>query len=211
MVNRHGKRFCNEAANYSALAGAFHRFDPQSYDYENQPAWLVFDAQYRARYPLDTVMPGADLPADWVITADNLQELAGAIGVPAGALEATVARFNDNAARGDDPDFGRGTSAYDHFYGDRSRTGAATTLGSLEQAPFHAVRVHMGMLGTNGGPQTDGRARVLDVDGETIPGLYGAGNVIASPTGGIYAGAGGTLGPAIAFGYIAGREAAGIR
>ncbi|MGN6495954.1 MAG: FAD-dependent oxidoreductase [Tsuneonella sp.] len=209
MVNRQGKRFCNEAANYSALAGAFHRFDPQSYDYENIPAWLVFDGQYRARYPLDTIMPGAELPPEWVVTAETLPDLAAAIDVPPDALEDTVVRFNDDAARGEDREFGRGTSAYDHFYGDRSRSGTATTLGTLERPPFHAVRVHMGMLGTNGGPQTDGLARVLDLDGKPMPGLYGAGNVIASPTGGIYAGAGGTLGPAIAFGYIAGKAAAG--
>ncbi|MEE4338190.1 FAD-binding protein, partial [Erythrobacter sp.] len=77
-----------------------------------------------------------------------------------------------------------------------------------EQAPFHAVPVHMGMLGTNGGPRTDGQARILGHDGEPIAGLYGAGNAIACPTGGIYAGAGGTLGPALTFGYIAGRSAA---
>ena len=211
MVNKQGVRFCNEAANYSALAGAFHVFDPQTYDYPNQTAWLVFDAQYRARYPIDTVMPGAPLP-DWVVEADSLAELAAKIGLPAEALEATVDRFNANARKGEDPDFHRGTSAYDHFYGDRSRAeefgGAAMTLGPVEKAPFHAVRVHMGMLGTNGGPRTDGEARILGHGGEPIPGLFGAGNAIASPTGGVYAGAGGTLGPALTFGYIAGRSAA---
>ncbi len=207
MVNRKGERFCNEAANYSALAGAFHRFDPQSYDYENMPAWLVFDAQYRARYPIDTVMPDDALP-DWVVTAETLAALGDAIGVPGDALEATAARFSRNTERGEDPDFDRGTSAYDHFYGDRSREGAAMTLGTVAQPPFFAVAVHMGLLGTNGGPQTDGEARVLAHDDWPIPGLYGAGNVIASPTGGVYAGAGGTLGPAITYGYIAGRSAA---
>ncbi|WP_095012653.1 FAD-dependent oxidoreductase [Tsuneonella mangrovi] len=206
MVNRKGKRFCNEAANYSALAGAFHEFDPQSYDYENLPAWLVFDAQYRARYPIDTVMPGDPLP-EWVTEAASLAELAAKIGVPVVALSATVARFNEYAAKGEDPDFARGTSAYDHFYGDRSREGTATTLGVVDQAPFYAVEVHMGLLGTNGGPRTDGEARILDHAGQPIPGLFGGGNAIASPTGGIYAGAGGTLGPAITFGYIAGRSA----
>ncbi len=208
MVNGAGKRFCNEAANYSALAGAFHAFDPQTYDYPNLPAWLIFDAQYVERYPIGTRLPPQPVP-DWVTRADTLEGLAEAIGVSAQALSGTVTRFNGHAASGEDPDFGRGTSAYDHFYGDRSREGTAVTLGAIETGPFYAVEIKMGLLGTNGGARTDGAARVLDHDGEAIPGLYGAGNAIACPTGGIYAGAGGTLGPALTFGYIAGRTAAG--
>jgi succinate dehydrogenase/fumarate reductase flavoprotein subunit len=207
MVNRAGKRFCNEAANYSALAGAFHAFDPQSYDYPNQPAWLIFDAAYRERYPVGPVMPSHPLPG-WVATAETLQELAGLLGVDGVELAQTVARFNRHAVSGVDPDFRRGESAYDHFYGDRSRSGAAVTLGVVCRPPFHAVEIRMGMLGTNGGAKTDAAARILGHDGKPIPGLYGAGNAIACPTGGIYAGAGGTLGPALTFGYIAGRAAA---
>ena len=207
MVNRAGQRFCNEAANYSALAGAFHAFDPQTYSYRNQPAWLIFDAQFRARYAVGTVMPGAPLP-DWIASAATLGDLAAKIDVDGAALGETVERFNRHARDGHDPDFARGTSAYDHFYGDRSRTGTAVTLGAVEQAPFFAVEIKMGMLGTNGGPQTDATAQMLDHAGAAIPGLFGAGNAIACPTGGVYAGAGGTLGPAITFGYIAGRSAA---
>lgn len=208
MVNRAARRFCNEAANYSALGGVFHQFDPASYDYANLPAWLVFDAQYARRYPLGTRQPGQPIP-DWVMRADTLEGLAAQIGIDGAALTATVARFNAHADAGHDPDFGRGTSAYDHFYGDRSRSGAAVTLGAIREAPFYAVEIHAGLLGTNGGPRTDGAARILGHDGQAIPGLFGAGNAIACPTGGIYAGAGGTLGPALTFGYIAGRTAAG--
>lgn len=207
LVNRAGRRFCNEANNYSSLAGAFHLFDPATYDYPNNPAWLVFDAQYRARYPLGTVMPFDPLP-DAVFVADTLEELAAKIGVDAAALVQTVERFNAHAANAEDPDFGRGVSKYDHFYGDRSRPGAAATLGPLVEGPFHAVELKLGALGTNGGAKTNAAAQVLDVDGEPIPGLYGAGNVIACPTGSVYAGAGGTLGPALTFGCIAGRAAA---
>ena len=106
------------------------------------------------------------------------------------------------------PEFGRGESAYDRFYGDRSRPDAAATLGSLEVGPFFAVEINMGALGTNGGAKTNGVAQVLDVYGDIIPGLYGAGNVISNPTGSVYAGAGGTLGPTLTFGYIAGKSAA---
>ncbi len=207
MVNRAGQRFCNEAANYSSLGGVFHQFDPATYDYRNLPAWLIFDAQYAARYPLGTRQPGQPMP-DWVRRANTLEDLAAQIGISGAALAATVARFNAHADAGHDPDFGRGTSAYDHFYGDRSREGAAVTLGAIREAPFYAVEIASGLLGTNGGPRTDGQGRVLGHDGAPIPGLLGAGNAIACPTGGIYAGAGGTLGPALTFGYLAGRAAA---
>ena len=207
MVNRQAQRFCNEAANYSALGGVFHQFDPANYDYLNLPAYLIFDAQYAARYPLGTRQPGQPIP-DWVMRADTLEGLAAQIGIDGAALTETVARFNVHADEGHDPDFGRGTSAYDHFYGDRSREGTAVTLGAIREAPFYAVEIASGLLGTNGGPRTDGQARILGHDGAPIPGLLGAGNAIACPTGGIYAGAGGTLGPALTFGYIAGRTAA---
>lgn len=207
MVNRSAKRFCNEAANYSALGGVFHQFDPANYDYRNLPAWLIFDAQYAERYPLGTRQPGQAMP-DWVMRSDSLAGLAAQIGLDAATLEETVARFNAHADAGHDPDFGRGTSAYDHFYGDRSREGAAVTLGAIREAPFYAVEIASGLLGTNGGPRTDGQGRILGHDGAPISGLFGAGNAIACPTGGIYAGAGGTLGPALTFGYIAGRAAA---
>jgi len=207
MVNRKGERFCNEAANYSALAGAFHQFDPQTYDYPNLPAWLIFDEDYVERYPIGPRLPGQPVQ-DWVTRADSLEELAEKIEVPAEALSATVERFNGFAKTGEDLDFERGTSAYDHFYGDRSREGTAVTLGEVARGPFYAVEIRMGLLGTNGGARTDGAARILGHDGDPIAGLFGAGNAIACPTGGIYAGAGGTLGPALTFGYIAGRTAA---
>ncbi len=209
IVNRQGQRFCNEANNYSSLAGAFHAFDPATYAYPNLPAYLIFDDQYRQRYPLGTVMPGAPLP-DWVASADSLEALAGMIGVAGDQLAQTVATFNAAAHGAVDPQFGRGISSYDRFYGDRSRPGAAATLGALEVGPYHAVELKMGALGTNGGARTNSSAQILDVDGAPIPGLFGAGNVIACPTGSVYAGAGGTLGPALTFGYIAGQAAARI-
>ncbi len=207
IVNRAGRRFCNEAVNYSAIAGAFHTFDPGSYGYPNLPAWLIFDHAYKLRWPVAGAMPGPQVPA-WMETGATLADLAAKLGLPATGLEATVARFNADAERGIDSEFGRGEADYDHFYGDRSQPGARAALGPLTEAPFYAAPLHLGVLGTNGGARTDAFARVLGHDGRPIAGLYAAGNVIACPTGSVYAGAGGTLGPALTFGYIAGRQAA---
>ena len=208
MVNRRGRRFCNEATNYSALGGAFHEFDANAYRWANLPAWLIFDATYKSRYPVGSAPPGPDAP-DWMASAPSLNQLASLIGCDASGLEASVARFNAHAAEGRDPDFARGESPYDVFYGDRSRPGSAGTLAPLDTAPYFAVPIQIGALGTCGGVRTDANGRAVYPDGDVIPGLYAVGNVMAAPTGSIYAGAGGTLGPALTFGYIAGRHAAG--
>ena len=209
MVNGNGVRFTNEAGNYNAMGGALHAFDPATFTYPNQPCWLVFDHAHKQRYDVAGCPPGDDVP-DWMLTGETVEELSAAMGVPAAAFAATVARFNDHAARGEDPDFGRGQSAYDTFNGDRSLPGVAATLHPLDSGPFHAVPIESGSLGTNGGPKTDTRGRVIALDGGVIDGLYAAGNVMAAPTGMVYGGAGGTLGPAMTFGWIAGRDAADL-
>ncbi len=207
IVNRFGRRFVNEAANYNALGGAFHVFDAARFDYTNLPCWLIFDHDYMRRYGIGESPPSDHAP-EWLTSAETIPELARMVGVDPSGLPATVASFNDDASRGRDTAFGRGESAYDRWAGDRTEQGARATLGPLQTPPFHAIEIHPGCLGTSGGPRTDEKARVLDVDGEVIPGLYAAGNVMAGPTGMAYGGAGGTLGPAIVFGCIAGRESA---
>ena len=129
--------------------------------------------------------------------------LAEKLGIPGDALEETVERFNANARDLHDPDYKRGWSAQDKWWGDPTlRDGTArASLGPVETAPYYAIQVFSGALGTKGGPPTDTHARVLDVDGDVIPGLYAAGNAMASPLGMTYGGAGGTLGPAMVFGY----------
>ena len=213
MVNRAGERFCNEAASYNSLGEAFHSLGPgtpgsSTPDETDTAVWLVCDDRYRRRYPLPGCRRGAE-PPPWVHRGDTLAELATAIGVPPAALGETVAEFNRHAAAGVDPAFGRGASVYDLFNGDRTRPGAAATLGPLDEPPFYAVAIRIGALGTSGGPRTDERGRVLARDGGTIPGLWASGNVMAAPTATVYGGAGGTLGPAMTFGYLAGRDAAG--
>ena len=208
MVNRYGVRFANEAANYNALGAAFHAFDPVEFAYANIPAWLVLDSRCVEQYGCFGTAPGQAAP-DWLVRADTVTELATAIDVPAEALAATLARFNENVAAGHDPDFHRGESIYDGWCGDQRHYGTpAATLGRVDSAPYYVAQVHPSTLGTKGGPQTTVDGEVVHVSGALVPGLYAVGNAMAAPTGIVYGGAGGTLGPALVFGYRAGRAAA---
>jgi 3-oxosteroid 1-dehydrogenase len=209
FVNRDGQRFTDEAANYNALGNALHVVDVARFDYVNSPAWMVFDHAYLTTYGLAGRTASEPTP-DWIITSPTVAGLAERIAVPPTALEATLSRWNAHVAEGHDPDHRRGESHHDRAWGDTARFGETrrATLGPLDTAPFHAVQVRVGALGTKGGPRTDGDARVLDVDGVPMPGLYAAGNAMASVMGMTYGGHGGTLGPALVFGLRAGRDAA---
>jgi succinate dehydrogenase/fumarate reductase flavoprotein subunit len=204
IVNRFGRRFVNEAANYNDMAKAFHFFDAVEYDYTNLPAWIIFDGNFRSKYSVMTLMPGDPDPS-WMVRGESLQELAEKVGIDAEQLEKTVERFNRFAELGQDPDFHRGESKYDSYYGDPKNLPNAS-LGPIKEGPFYALPVFSGTLGTKGGPVTDENAQVLNPWREPIPGLYAAGNAAASIMGPGYPGAGGTLGPALAFGYIAGQH-----
>ena len=206
MVNRDGKRFANEAANYNAFGAAFHQLDPGTFEYPNIPAWMIFDQEYLVRYGLCRYRGEGRVP-DWMTSADTLAELSEKIGCEGLGLEETVASWNAQVADLDDNDFQRGKSVHDTHWGDGTRTTAAT-LGPIDKPPYYAVEVRPGALGTKGGPQTNANAQVLDVDGNVISGLYAAGNAMASAMGMAYGGAGGTLGPCMVFGYIAGKHAA---
>ncbi len=208
MINRRGVRFTNEAANYNAFGAAFHEQDVSRFDYANLPCWFVFDQTHLDRYGFINTPPG-EPAADWVIRAATLRQLAESLEVPPDTLEETVNRWNAHCARGQDPDFGRGASAHDTWWGDPACKGTPqATLGPLDTPPFYAVEVRSGALGTKGGPRTNANGQVLNVDGETIPGLYAAGNVMASAMGMTYGGAGGTIAPGMVFGYLSGRHAA---
>ena len=209
MVNREGKRFTNEAANYNAFGAAFHEMDVSRFDYRNLPCWLVFDQVYYDRYGFGwDATPGTPAPK-WLVTASSLAALAKRLGVPDHALQETVARWNAQVEAGEDADYGRGNSANDTWWGDPGKKGTrGATLGKLTRAPFYAVEVKSGCLGTKGGPRVDASARVLDHAGEPISGLYAVGNVMGSPMGMTYGGAGGTIAPGMVFGFLAGRHAA---
>lgn len=201
IVNRAGRRFVNEACDYNSMAGAFHYLDPRG-GYVNDPAWMVFDAGHLQRYGFLGVAPGAAVP-EWFSPSADLAELGAKTGIDADGLSRTLADWNRNVATGADPDFGRGTSAYDGYWGDEGKT-----LGPIDTAPYYAVPISVGSMGTKGGPRTDRDGRVLHVGGTPIAGLFAAGNAMAGVTGRAYGGAGGTIGPAMVFGYRAGYAAA---
>lgn len=207
LVNRAGKRFVNEAANYNALGKTLHAFDAGTHSYANLPYWLIIDQRYRDKYPTFNTPLGGPVPS-FMMQADTLEELAQVAGIDADGLVATVARFNRMVRKGHDDDFNRGDNSYDNFYmwGDMAYESPYRTLGAIDQAPYFAVKMEAGALGTAGGPRTNADAQVLDWNDNPIPGLYAAGNAMAAVLGEAYGGAGGTLGPGMTFGYIAGRH-----
>lgn len=206
IVNQRGERFMNEARSYDIAGKAM--IDADRPDARTIPSWIVLDARFRSKYPMGPlipVFPDWTLPARFrsmYLKAPTLKALAGQMGVPPATLEATVARFNGFARSGEDADFGRGGAAYDRYYGDQS-VKPNPNLAPIDQAPFYALKVYPGDIGTKGGLATDEAARVLDGKGAPIPGLYAIGNNAASVMGPAYPGAGSTLGPAMTFGFLA--------
>ncbi|MEV6645458.1 3-oxosteroid 1-dehydrogenase [Amycolatopsis sp. NPDC051371] len=205
MVDARGERFVNESAPYvEAVHAMYGEGDGPG---EHIPTWLVFDQRYKDRYMFTGVGPRQPLPGRWfkagiAVKSGSLEGLAAKMDVSPEGLSATVERFNGFAAKGVDEDFQRGVSKYDHYYGD-PRNKPNPSLGPLDKAPYYAVKIVPGDLGTKGGLRTDEQARVLREDGSVVPGLYAAGNVSAAVMGRTYAGPGATIGPAMVFGYLA--------
>lgn len=206
-VNAAGRRFVNEALNYHDACRVFGNIDPLTSAVQNSPAWLIFDAAYFSKYPVAGSTPGVQ--PDWMASAPTLPQLAEAVGVDGAALEETVKKFNTDAVRGIDAEFGRGATEQDRHLGDASNT-PNPCLAPLSQGPFYAVRIHAGVLGTSGGLSTNGQSQVLDRHGEPLAGLYAAGNVSAGVFRNNYPGGGATLGSAVARGYAAGSHVASV-
>ncbi|RJL22819.1 FAD-dependent oxidoreductase [Bailinhaonella thermotolerans] len=205
IVNERGERFVNEAVPY-------HEFVDTMYATGTPKAWMILDARAKSRYLFLGLFPGQPFPKRWrtfVKRARTVEELAALIGVPAGNLKAQFERFNAFARRGVDEEFGRGDSAYDRYYGDPTLPNP--NLLPMVKAPFYAVPVVPGDIGTKGGLVTDEHARVLREDGSAIEGLYAAGNCSAAVMGETYPGPGATIGPAMTFGYVAANHIADNR
>ncbi|HEV7264544.1 MAG TPA: FAD-dependent oxidoreductase [Falsiroseomonas sp.] len=205
VVNDQARRFCDESQFQHVVAGLT-RFDLGLHRHPNLPAWMLFDAQYLRRYSFARRPPGAPVP-DWVMRANSVEELAGMLGLDPVALAATIARFNAGAARGEDAEHGRGSSAFA-----RSTAGdphaAHPNLGTLAEPPFCAVRIKLGGISA-AGLLTDPDARVQHVRGRPIPGLYACGNAAAPTESGAGYQAGISLMRGLTFGWLAARHAAG--
>jgi 3-oxosteroid 1-dehydrogenase len=213
LVNQQGQRFVNDAAPYEDVVKAQYQHGQDAV-----PSYMICDARYRREYPIGLqIRPAKTMPDErvpeqlwksgFIVKADSLAGLAHKLGMPANALQETVARYNRFAATGKDQDFGRGDSLTDRYYSD-PRISPNPCLAPLSEGPFYAVKVYPGDLGTKGGVRCDEYARALNAEGEPIPGLYAAGNTAASVFGNSYPGAGATIGPAMTFAYIAAKHAA---
>ena len=213
-VNKHGKRFTNECANYDSVGRSFcsieSGFEPRGW--EHLPAYAIADQTAVDKYALAAGEPGK--PGTCFKSYDSLTALAEALGINADELTATVARFNDNAAKGLDPDFGRGQDYFGQNYSgtDKDFEGPARTLRPLTTAPFWAAELVPVVLGTSGGIKTNAKSQALDTDGNVIARFYALGNCAGQGCGGaFYTGGGGTIGPALAFGELAAVDIANLQ
>lgn len=237
VVNRLGRRVVNEKTNYNERTRAHFAWDPYRKEWVNAVLFMIYDQRtaelFAGRFPL----PPAGTTAPYVVTGATLPALAEALDARLAALAPqtggvrlepgfadtladTVRRFDGFARRGVDEDFHRGAQLYDREWhskiwsfpnpGTRWPPAAPnpTMMPLSRRGPYHAILLGCGTLDTNGGPVVNARAQVLSADGPPIPGLYGAGNCVASPTGPCYYAGGGTLGAAVVFGYLAGTHAA---
>jgi 3-oxosteroid 1-dehydrogenase len=233
FVNGDGERTLNEKAPYNEMAQMLQRWDVREATYPDLFQFMVWDQAcqdlHGSERPASPIRPTGE-PAPHVVTGATLDELAQRLAervealrerVPrlriapgfAERLKASVTRFNAGARQGRDPDFHRGETpieqAFNALFTGGIRDERNPVLHPLDEAgPFYATIIVPAALDTKGGPQINPRAEVVRFDGTAIRGLYGAGNCVASPAGKSYWAAGATIGPAVTFGHLAGRNAA---
>ncbi|MFD1613256.1 FAD-dependent oxidoreductase [Sphingomonas tabacisoli] len=210
LVDQSGVRYMNEGGSYELYCQTMlerNRAVPAV------PSWAIFDSRYASDYTVANLKVSRKAKewekAGYLKQADTIEGLAEAISVPPAVLKATVERWNGFVAKGQDEDFQRGARAYDQWLGDPFNTPNAA-LGPIDRAPFYAIPVVPGDVSTYGGVVTDALGRVVRADGTPLPGLYATGVSTASVMGGVYPGAGSSIGPAMTFGYVAAKHAAGL-
>ena len=209
LVDQSGVRYLNEGGSYMEYC---QRMLQRNKTVPAAPSWAIFDSQYLRKYMLAGTMPGSAKPQAWVDSGylkkeATIDALAIALKMEPSSLNGTVERFNGFVERNRDEDFHRGERTYDRWLGDWMNK-PSETLGAIREAPFCAVPVVPGDVGTYGGVVTDDRARVLRADGSVIPGLYATGVSTASVMGRAYPGAGSSVGPSFVWGFVAAKHAA---
>ena len=216
-VNKSGKRFANESQNY--LTFMLEVLDKEKKGESCAPMYMIFDANHRKNYPVGPLMPGKFFPdklvknihrdwfgSDFLTSANTIEELAIQTGIDSEALQSTVERVNNFSATGKDVDFQRGDNERDRFSGDPSLLNPC--LGPVDKAPFYAMRIDPGEFATCGGMAINEYGQVLDNDNQAIAGLYATGNCTPALLT-TYPGPGATIGPAMTFGFIAGKHISG--
>lgn len=208
-VNTQGRRFVNESVSY-------HEFVRTMIEANGQepfiPVYLLCDHDFMEKWGLGLALPGGRprqhlIDGGYLLRASSIAELASRIRIDPQQLRETVDRYNQCVDQGADTDFGKGSTAYNRYLGDPSHQ-PNPCLGPLRTAPFYAVEVVAGDIGTACGIRTNEHAQALDADGHAIPGLFVVGNDMQSVMGGAYPGPGITLGPGLTFGWVAGQTLA---
>ena len=210
VVNRMGKRFGNEAF-YRSILYAVDIIDGGTQTHPNFPCWALFDSQAREKYPFGSVMPGQDFPDGLGVKANSIAELAGKIGVDAQGLAATIANFNANAEKSEDPEFHRGAHPWSAWMCGDPYQKPHPNLGPLAKPPFYAVKLHRlgGSAIPSAGLVADHHSRAVGWDEKPIEGLYVAGNSAARMETGATMQSGVSNARGMTHGYLAGRHAAG--
>lgn len=206
VVNSTGRRFASEAA-YFDLCDAWNDVDHRTRNYSNVPSYFIFDNNYAAKYGLPCVHPGDPVP-EWIRVADSLDDLAVTIGVDAHGLNQEVDLYNSDCEEGVDSRFGRGSSAYERYWGDPEHDGPNPTMGPVESAPFFAIELFPSHAGTRGGVLTTPWGQVKRADGTPIAGLYACGNTAANLLFGAGYGSGSAVGSSLVFGYLSAKHMA---
>jgi succinate dehydrogenase/fumarate reductase flavoprotein subunit len=230
QVNRYGRRFVNEKIQYNERTQAHFVWDPVKGEYPNLLGFMIWDARTAQLYAGYDPIPSADAKLPQIIEGASLDELASqietrlaAIAKHTGAvkldpefrknLRATIQRYNGFAKQGKDEDFRRGEATIEiafQFMNAKKPPNPHPNITMhplADKGPFYAVILGAGTLDTKGGAVVNPQGQVLDAQGKPIPGLYAAGNCVAHPAGQAYWAGGGTIGPAMTFGYLAGAAA----
>jgi succinate dehydrogenase/fumarate reductase flavoprotein subunit len=233
-VNRFGHRVVNEKTIYHERAQVHFAWNPTAKEYSNKLIFQVYDdvlaniVEHDHFEKIRKPIPSPGAKANWVVSGDTWEELAENVQAElerlheltgglrlsedfAANVKSTVARYNEFARTGRDLDFRRGEQTIETHYSPALRDGYPNpTMAPLsDEGPYHCIILGPAAFDTCGGPVINTRSQVVDANGDPIPGLYAAGNCVASPAGQAYWSGGTTLGSALIYGYIAGRELAG--